>query len=599
MVEPTFPAGAAIAAFVMTIISWYNMLRTGIQLVHDDLEARKSVEEDIRNMLVDLVYQETALNDWKRSWRISKQTPNVVLLQYWGAKRLHIINEKLKRMKADLGKARDKLGRLAEMEEGHWSDIGKAKRKYYKAMFILVKKKHVQDLIDRWPKNMTVIKEEADAGWLEQQQPRAREVAHSTPYHIQVAHLLVQIAMQNRNDAEALRGCCEGVQDEVAVLLDLDVFDVIAAVTEDKDVERIAQVFKAGHLKLELLLREADRQQAELTRVVVERAPNGAMPEGRVVDAFTAILGTAECKRHFASNASTLFCLSKIRRTGDPCSRLQKTFREVLSSQDPPRYDAAAGQFVDHELVLGELSNSRAAFELAQACLLFLRTTWIAELCRCGLRCGALPSSPTVKWYQFGLEMIGTRHQPPLWRNPYDHERYVEGTLNHSWCTTNYHWDGLNKPLRHLGLLLVEFTLSTIVFPQTNGSVDGAAPVANIHVLVRAEPGPWRWEIISIKTVSKLVKQFFNDDEHITKAVEHCLTGSFPSSPSDAEWEIHLRRFYFKVVKPYVLLIYSVFLSLTCSVSGIYTIYVLAAAPFYSERTDFEPEPYRVFCGHR
>jgi hypothetical protein len=90
MAEPTIPAGATIAAFVMTVISWYGMLRTGVQLVHDDLENRKSVEEDIRNMLVDLEHQETSLDDWKRSWRISKQTPNAVLLQYWGAKRLHI-----------------------------------------------------------------------------------------------------------------------------------------------------------------------------------------------------------------------------------------------------------------------------------------------------------------------------------------------------------------------------------------------------------------------------------------------------------------------------------------------------------------------------
>ena len=95
------------------------MLRTGLQLVHDDLEARKSVEEDIRDMLVDMEHQQTGLNDWNKSWRISKQTPNVVLSQYWGAKRLHIINEKLKRMKADLEKARDKLDGLAEMEEGH------------------------------------------------------------------------------------------------------------------------------------------------------------------------------------------------------------------------------------------------------------------------------------------------------------------------------------------------------------------------------------------------------------------------------------------------------------------------------------------------
>lgn len=146
----------------------------------------------------------------------------------------------------------------------------------------------------------------------------------------------------------------------------------------------------------------------------------------------------------------------------------------------------------------------------------------------------------------------------PLWRNPDDPGGFVEGSSQHSWCTENYHWYGLNKPLRHLGLLVVELSLSTIVLPETSSNIDGATPVAQIHILVKAEPGPWKWETVSLKTVLKLVKQSFNDSEHFAGAVKHCLTGSFPSSPFDAEMEKHLRKFYFKIVKPYVLLITNV-----------------------------------------
>ena len=63
MVEPAIPTSATIAAFVMTIISWYGMLRTGVQLVHDDIESRKSIEENIRNMLIDLEHYENSLQD--------------------------------------------------------------------------------------------------------------------------------------------------------------------------------------------------------------------------------------------------------------------------------------------------------------------------------------------------------------------------------------------------------------------------------------------------------------------------------------------------------------------------------------------------------
>lgn len=383
MVEPTMPIGATIAGFIMAIISWYGMLRTGVQLVHDDIESRKSVVNDIWNMLVDLKHQENSFDDWKRTWRISEQTPNAVLLQFWSARRLNIINEKFKRINSDLEKARKKLGPLAEIRNGDWERMSKARRRYHTESFIWFKRKFVQELIESCPKNMAVIKEESDAGWHDQQEILSREIAHITPYHVQVAHLLVQIAKQNLNDAEALRTCCQVVKDDITIFLDLDLFNAFAAVTEDQHIERIEQILQAGHLKVELLLREANRQGAELSRVVVEKVSNEASPESRIVDAFRAILGTSDRTHYFTSNASTLFCLSKCRRAEVPCSTLQKSFREVLADHDPPTYNAPDEKFLDHELVLGKLSNARAAFELAQSCLLFLRTSWIQGLCRC------------------------------------------------------------------------------------------------------------------------------------------------------------------------------------------------------------------------
>lgn len=552
MAEPTIPAAVTIAVLVMTVTSWYGMLRAGVQLVHDDMESRRSAEEDILDMLVDLEHQQISFTDWKRTWLISERTSETVLLQFWGGTRLNIIKQKLKRIGSDLEKAREKLGRLAEMKSGDWADMNKLRRSIYKTKFISYQQKYVRDLINRWPNNMTVIRDESKAGWDEQLQSVYREIELITPYHTQAAHLLVQIAMQNLKDAEALRTCCQVVRDDVAIFLDLDLFDAFAAVTEAEHVERIEQVLQAGHLKLELLLREANRQEAELTRVVVERVSNRATPESRMVDAFRAILSTLDCTPYFAPNTSTLFSLSKCRRAGDPCSTLQQSFREVLADQDPPTYDALTGQFLNHGAVLGEVSNARAASELAQACLLFLRTDWIRGLCRCTVRCGVLPNVPAAKRHQFGLELVETTHQIPLWRDPHEPGQYVEGSPEHSWCTTDYRWYGLNKPIRHLGLLLVELSLRTIVFPVTCDNTDGAAPVAEIHILVKAEPGPWKWECLSLGAVLNLVKQSFNNSELVAGAVEHCPTEPFPSSPS-VEMEKDLRGFYFRVVKPYVL----------------------------------------------
>jgi hypothetical protein len=552
MAEPTIPAGATVAAFVMTIISWYGMLRTGVQLIHNDIAARESADEDIRNMFIDLKHQENCLNDWRKLWIISKYTPNAVLLQYWGAARLEIINEKLKRIEADFARARKQLKGFSQLDEGRWKAYKKARRTWLIQKFIWTKKAFVQELIDRCPKNMSVIKDEADSGWSEQKSLLDREITLVTPYHIQVAHLLVQIATRTRNDVDALRTCCQLVQVDFAIILDLDIFDVVKAVTKDTDAARIAEVSQAEHLILDLLLREADRPDAELIRVTVERSRNGAIPESRIYDAFKAILDNQRRNPHFTSYASTQFGLSKTRRPGDPCSKLRHTFRDVLARQYPLSYNEVTRTLVHHELVLGELSTLRAAFELAQACLLFLRTTCLSELCRCSIRCEALWRSPSVKWYQFGLEMGGTTHQTPLWRSPYDPTSLIEGELADSWCANEYDWDTLNKPLRHLGLLLIELTLGTIVVPRTVDSVRGAASVTAMEILVKSPPSSNTWKSLDLHAILTLVKSSVHDSDLFAEAVEYCLTGSFSPAPSDAEWERNLRRFYFRVVKPYV-----------------------------------------------
>ena len=555
MIEPTMPVGATIAAFVMTVISWYGMLRTGVQLVHDDNERRKSVNEDIKDILADLEHQANGLRDWKGKWCISRKTSDVVLAQLWGPRRLRIIREKFERIKSHLQKAREKLGPLAQLADHDWMHENKFKRRYYTISFIWTKQKYVQELIERASNNIAVIKEESEDGWREQRQIRGREVACLTPYHIQVAHWLVRIAMQNLKDVDNLRSCCHFVQDDVTVLLDLDIFDTFSAENEDQHVERLTQAFDVGHLKLELLLREANREEGELKRVLVERVFDGLTPESRIVDAFRAILGTSECTPCFTADSSTLFRLSKHRRAKDSCATLPQSLRDVLADQDPPRYNAQIEQFSNQTTMLGKVSVAKAAFELAQACLLFLRTTWIQELCRCTVRCGVPYNTSTLQWHQFGFELGQTMHRPLFRRGHYQsprsfHER--PGNPEPSWCTQNNHWYGLMKPIRHLGLLLVEIFLGTIVLPQTNNEGNGADTVGNIHMIIEEQSSSSKWETFSLSKILRLIRQSFNDSDHVEAAIKYCLTNSFPSSLSDDEMEKHLRRFYFTVVKPYV-----------------------------------------------
>ncbi len=61
MPAPTLPAGAAIAGFVMAVISWYGMLRTGVQFIYNDIKDSKSYKRDVNDMIEDLGRQNRQL----------------------------------------------------------------------------------------------------------------------------------------------------------------------------------------------------------------------------------------------------------------------------------------------------------------------------------------------------------------------------------------------------------------------------------------------------------------------------------------------------------------------------------------------------------
>lgn len=357
-------------------------------------------------------------------------------------------------------------------------------------------------------------------------------------------------------DAETLHTCCGVVKEDLDIFLDLDLFDAFSQVTEDPEhVKRIAQASQIGHLKIELLLREANQHQTELTRVVLERVHDITSIESRMIDAFKGVLGTSHSTHCFASGPSTRFSLSKCHRQSDPCSTLQQSLREVFTNQDPPTYNTENGQLSHQKKILGGVCNARAGFELAQACLLFLRTTWMRELCRCSIRCGVLPNTGHAQRHQFGFELVKTTHQPHQLRHPVNSDLCIDAPRGHPWCLMENHWHNLIRPIRRLGLLLVEVSLGTAVVPEIEGDPERTGAVRQISILIRVDNHNIGWKRTSLDEALKLIRQSNHDSEQFARAIEYCLTGSFPPSPFDNEMEEELRRFYFIVVKPYVLLI--------------------------------------------
>jgi hypothetical protein len=547
MADPTMPLAVTVAVTVMTVISWYGMLRTSVQLLELDIQASKSAEADIENSFDDLEAQESKLNDWRKLWLLSRSTPDVVLLQFWGRDRLDRIRKKLNRIQDTFQTTRKQLAAYDGLDEEKWKKMNIGRKKLMKKKWVWRKKAHVQTLIDTMPKDFTVVEHEANTGWAERKLLLSRDFGHTTPFHTFTAYMLVKIAQQIRGDVDALFTLAQEVRRNYTIALDLDIFEASTAVSEDKEAPQLYDAFNARRLNLNLLLRDANQESEELLRIEVEKIAQEGAAGDRVRDAFDALLRGPVGTQHICHVASKSFGISKSTRSPRGCPKLQFSFRDIFALQNPLTYDPQKVCFRDHNLILGDLSTFRAAFELAQACLLFLRTTWFARICRCGVRCGMIPEE---RWHQFGIEMGAIDHKTMLWRNPDGSPQPWEFDVNHCWCNTVSPWSGLNRPLRHLGLLLVELAFGHPVLLNTFDSPDGTPAVESLWILAKAPQARPCWEALGVEDTLELVKKTFHGSDEVMEAVRFCLCGSFPPAPTDEEWEQCLKHFYFKVVRP-------------------------------------------------
>ena len=543
-----FPAGLSLAAFLLASIGWYGSIRNGVQMVHDDWKAASEYQQDVGNMKIDLIDQESELERWKKKWNISKHTPDTILSMYWGEPEYSIIEHKLCLIKNQTQKAIKELGKIVGLSREEWKSMTEHKKKS-KAKFILTKEKYLRKLIDGVPDALKVIKEAADRGWESQQERLFAGISNNTPYHAQVASLLVQIAKQTQQDMNALLMCTQALR-SFSVELDLDLFDAITAISQDAHSATVAATAAAGHMKLDLLLREATDPTAEIVRARVERS--SLAPEGyaRTVEAFRAVMTAPQTSvYHFALNATTIFSVCRCIRKGDPCSPARESLRQKLSYNAPPTYNIARNRLVPCRLLLGDVSTFRVAYELSQACLIFLRTTWLSELCGCGVRCGTRQQASLDTWYEFGLN-IESRHQKPLWRDLHPRPNAspeIEGEWHHSWCTTNSTWNPMTRPLRRLGLLLIEVTLGTIILETMTND---AGSITHVFILVRGDRRNYIKQRINIGKAMELVERAVHGSSGFSDAVRCCLTRVLQPAPVDMEWELLLKTLYFDIVKP-------------------------------------------------
>lgn len=605
MAELTIPAGFTIAWVVLNLVGWYGGWRKGLELIHQDIRAHKTASRDIETHLDTLERHKEKVEAWRKLWWISdsefqapkpqaqdkkgkkekgkglpirepkpKGPPDEFFQQLWGDRHFAKIKRDLEKIKDLFEEKERRLSPYMRLKEEEGGQISGLRRRYLKNRFILWDKNIFSTAIDEFTKLLVHIQDDAKAGWEEQRKMIIRDFTASEsevgrlhnlhPYHVLMAYCLAKIGGTAGDDVEKLRSCSLKVRQDFVIVVDADVFKLATLASEGKDVNSAVEYIDGlGNIrwKVDLLLREADKPTKEFVRVEFERSAENVKVESRIWDAFDKLISAKEDEVYFTSNENICrnFGLTRVR--GDPSPLLQSTIQDDFAKTFENGPLTANELKCDHAMLppdrlLPEISTYRAAFELAQATLLFLGTDWFGDLCRCGVWTGK--GSLT---HQFGFEMTCVAHKSRLWSHMDGQEevRHIkeEFDCRRSWCATNYHWDGMNRGPRRLGLLLIELALGTVVVPSlvsdSTNKTPGAYKVENISVLVRlqSEPDKYKWKVFTRENVLSIAKRLsFHDKDDFQHAVEYCLTEPFPQSPNDRDREFQLKKFYFRVVKP-------------------------------------------------
>lgn len=529
MPEAVLPTGAAIAAFAMAVISWYGMLRTGIQLIHSDIKESKDYEVDVKVMVDELGFQTRKLEKWKKQWVVWSEAPESLHFVLWGETEYGTIKIKLEGMYRWCEEARKGLHKFANLTETSWRAMKAIKRKYLKARFIWYKKKYLQELLENMAKGLNKLDEAAKNGWQRDQEYKGSEVDFAKVQHKAIGHLLVPIAMRSEIYTDIIWRSCTFARETLTTELDLDIFGASAISSRERYLEIIAKAGAEQQATLTILTRAAALNMAEMTRIGIRESASSTQDcVTALVDALNRIIGgTEEC--HFVAEPNRIYHVFKSRgHVHGPGTGMRETLRQIQSKNDPPTFRNAG--------LLGTISKFRIAFELAQACLLFLPTTWFSNICSCRIRCGQFSHVGEELRYDFSLQLGAVEHERPQWAN----------TPDDCWAQTQYNWNILTTPVRRLGLLLIEATLGTTVLKvqcAPNGAVSSIT-------FFEGQPENLRNKTDPLDDVLENVRFAAHKNTLYKKAVKHCLTTVLPQFARDAQMEEILANFYWDVVVP-------------------------------------------------
>ena len=541
------PPDAAIAGFAIAVLGWYALLRKAVSLIHKDIQDNKSVFETVQSMVRDVEGQHQSLQDWKTHWHVWEHAPDSMFEKIWGQEAYQSIKERLEHMQNLFKNAERKLSIFCNTDKTDRKSnpnrkvINSIRKKYLKVRFIWLEKEDLRELIEELSKELSNIQSSAKMHWLRERYHPSLEVDQRVLYHPVISHLLILIAQNMHEAANALHNCCREAVDHFDVELEVNLFKHTstpsissidprplsgAALKEIRSVA-IAAVFRKGCFVWSVLSKRSRSNNSAMRRLQVE--PASEMPSdgsSSFANALTEVMEGRSGKCHF-SGFGVSFSIEKPIISYELNAEPRQSLRQLLSGNIPPNGN-----------LLGTISKFRLIFELSQACLVLLRTAWFTQrMCSCAIQCCRLTSNSPRFRYDFRLKMCGISHETP--------PRYQH------WCGARYTWNFPTKALRRLGLSLVEIVLGTQILSLDVEDNDSGEVIG----MYLGSDNPWLQSVfgqtpVGLEDVLSRVQPGFDRSEKCVEAIRYCLTTAFDEGLNEVGIVKTLEEVYTKVVEP-------------------------------------------------
>jgi hypothetical protein len=489
--------GAAVAAFAMAVISWYGMLRSGIDLLHKDKTCFKRFGSELVEIDNIMVNQCERLDDWQEKWMVyDEDISDSLFAHFWDESPESdngVVNPNNRVVK--IKKAWRTVQVLTDEAEKNLialtGPLLRGKPEEFKNLsflakvrFVMTKKNDIVNLVGKLKEHVDILDGKANRYWINEcaNKPGRRHDTSKTYVHqIGIAFLLVELSMQTLNASRAFHQSCEeSVRDALLLELELNSFDAEVATSHPKAISVSAS---KGSLKHSVLAKQKATNQ-HLRRVRVEQFAGTKTPQNLLVSfdvAFAWILiQRKSAKARFQVTEDITFEVTESKRfyPHAPFPRL----REIIETAPAQNLNLLRAGVKSNFLV-----------ELAESALLFLGTPWLTNLCSCNL-CGRVVDRELTCALRIGNGHMNTcafRDQPNQ-SNP--HNRVL---------------------LRHLGILLIEIVTRTLIseIDQENGSItklyfrDGVNPFGRRQTLEES--------LTKVHAASR--------SESLRRAVEYCL----------------------------------------------------------------------------